>query len=87
MEIATIVVMNADNLIMTATLAQATDVIGAQAMRHATVRQFMTLVEWTISFLVATVQALTLSSQATAEQHPERKKRRERDYILEWNPI
>ncbi len=37
MEIASIV-MNANNLIMTATLAPATDVIGVQAMLPATVR-------------------------------------------------
>jgi hypothetical protein len=60
MEIASIV-MNANNSIMTAMLAPATDVIGVQAMLPATIRRFMTLVTWTISFLVATVQALSLS--------------------------
>jgi hypothetical protein len=69
MEIATIV-MNANNLIMTATLAPATDVIGVQAMLPATVCRFMTMVTWTISYLVATVQALSLSLQATAVQNP-----------------
>jgi hypothetical protein len=82
MEIASIV-MNANNLIMTATLAPTTDVIGVQAMLPATVCRFMTLVTWTISFLVGTAQALGLSLQATAVRNPRtflgehEKKRRE----------
>jgi hypothetical protein len=86
MEIASIV-MNANNLIMTATLAPTTDVIGVQAMLPATVRRFMTLKTWRIFFLVGTMQALSLSLQATAVRNPKtflgekEKKRRERDSL------
>jgi hypothetical protein len=65
MEIASIV-MNANNFIMTATLAPATDAIGVQAMLPATIRRFIPL---TMSFShVGTVQALSL--QATAVRNP-----------------
>ena len=57
MEIATIV-MNANNSIMTATLAPATDVIGVQAMLPATIRLCIPLTRFS---LVGTVQALSLS--------------------------